>query len=69
MGNRLRKMLMFSIMAIKREIIVKKVLEIFAQLKKMPLLCTRFDKEKPLSGKQKFLRKVFLKFLKNYLEV
>ena len=56
-------------MAIKRKIIVKKVLEIFAQLKKMPLLCTRFDKEKPLSGKQKFLRKVFLKFLKNYLEV
>lgn len=47
----------------------KKVRHLFAQLKKIPLLCTRFDKKKSLSGKQKFLRKVFLKFLKNYLEV
>ncbi len=40
---------------------VKKVREIFAQLRKIPLLCTRFDKEKSLQNKQKFLRKVFIK--------
>ena len=61
MINVVCKVLIFSVMAKNDRFMVKKVCEIFAQLRKIPLLCTRFDKEKSLQNKQKFLRKVFIK--------
>lgn len=61
MINVVCKVLILSVMAKNDRFMVKKVREIFAQLRKIPLLCTRFDKEKSLQNKQKFLRKVFIK--------
>ncbi len=41
----------------------------FGDLKNLPYLCTRLVKETLNERQKKFLRKVFLKFLKNNLEV